>query len=111
MTRRMPRAVQHIQLDLAEADLVAPVEPARRLEAVHIGKTEHLALLRHTLDPETVFLVRAFDRHARPLHQRRHATGVIDMTMGDQHFDQGQLFVLQRAQMRSMSPPGSITTA
>src|SRR6185369_11926897 len=61
-----------------------------------IGETEHLALLGHAVDPETVVLVRPLDRNAGLSSQRGHRAGVIDMAMGDQDAGQRQAFGLQR---------------
>jgi hypothetical protein len=46
---------------LADGDLVAVVQPAVGLEGLDVGEAEHLALLRHALDPEAVLLLRPLD--------------------------------------------------
>ncbi len=94
--RRVPRAMQDIELDLTEGHLIAILEPAIRREALHRRKTEHLALLRHAVDPETVFFMRPLDRHSGLLGQGGNGAGVVDMTVGDEYLRQGQPFCRQR---------------
>jgi len=90
--------MQDIELDLAEADLVATLQPARRRKALHIRKAEHLALLRHAVDPETVVDVRPFDRHAGTLDQRSDGAGVVDVAMRHENLGQTQLLFGKHAQ-------------
>jgi len=96
MPRRMPRAMQDIKLDLTEGHLVTILEPTVRRKALHRRKAEHLALLRHAVDPEAVLLMRTFDRHTRLLGQGGDGTGMVDMAMGDENLGQRQPFRRQR---------------
>ena len=98
MTRGMPRTMQHVQFDLAEGNLVSPLQPARWLEGPDIGEAKHLALLRHAFDPETIILMRSFNRHGDPLQKRSHTAGMIDMAMRDKNLGQRQLFLGQHLQ-------------
>ena len=96
MTRRMAGAMQDLELDIAETHLVACVQPAVRFEALRARHTEHLALLRHALDPESVFLLRPLDQHAGARRQRGHAAGMVDVAVGDEYFRQRQLLLIEK---------------
>ena len=99
VARSVAGAMEHVELNFTELYLIASAQPARRLKTLDAGEAEHFALLGHAVNPETIVLVRPFNRYAGPFGQRRNAAGVIDMTVGDKNLGQAQL------------PPGSITTA
>ena len=98
MPRRMPRAMQNSQFDLAETHAVAVLQPARRDEGGACGKAEHATLLRHALNPERIVGMRSLDRYSRLLGQGGGPAGMIDVAMRDQHLAQGQAFGGQHGQ-------------
>ena len=75
--------VDDLQRLLAHGDGVAVVQPAVGLEGLDVGEAEHLALLRHALDPEAV-LLRPLDRHAESRASFAVPPGVVDVAVGDE---------------------------
>jgi hypothetical protein len=99
-------AVLHFELDLADGDDVAIVQPARRDETFAVTKAVVAGVLRDQVDPELVAFMRAFDRQmaaARELGRRR---GMIDMGMGQQDLLEGQAFFLDHGQHFVEIPAG-----
>src|SRR6185503_7185442 len=83
MARRVAGTVPNVERELADSDLIAVDQPARRLEraADHsVART----VLAEPLDPETVVLVRALDRDAELLREDSGAAAMVDMAVGEQ---------------------------
>src|SRR3954451_5826041 len=80
MARRVAGAVAHVEGEVADAHMVAIVEPARRLERPAGNAVLHPILLQ-SVDPEVVFLVRPFDRHAELLGENSRTAAMIDMAV------------------------------
>src|ERR1700674_1051968 len=85
--RRMARAVQDIEGQLADLYLIALVEPAFRRDVARTGHPEGAAALGQAFEQKPVGAVRPLDRHvttrAETLLELGGAAGVIDMTMGE----------------------------
>jgi len=84
MTRRVTRCVNNLQDLFANRDGITVLEPAIRFEGLTAGKTEHAALVGHTLDPEQVVTLRPLDRHIQLARKLRRAAGVVDVSVRDQ---------------------------
>jgi hypothetical protein len=94
MARRVARAVQDIELLLANGDAVTLIQPSVGFEYLGGGEPEHLALFRHCLDPEPVLFMWTFDYQAPSSGQFTYATGMIDMRVGNQNLFQLQTLIL-----------------
>jgi hypothetical protein len=71
------------------------LQPSGWLEGLDRRKTEHLALLRHALNPEAVVFMRALNRHPGDLGKGCHTTGMINVTMRHQNFYQFQVLAIE----------------
>ena len=71
------RSIAPVLLDLKLHDIPATVERAARNAVL-------LPVLDQAVDPESVLLVRAFDRHADLLGENAGAAAMIDMAVGEQ---------------------------
>ena len=75
----MPWTVQHIHFDMAKTHAIALLQPAIRRKSTYPGKAEHFALLRHAVNPELIFTLRAFNRQGKPIGEFGNGTGMVDM--------------------------------
>ena len=80
--RRMAGAMQDVEGQLADRDLVAFVEPAVRREIAHAGHAEARAARHHIVEQELVGDMRALDRHLQRVAQFGGAADMVDMAMG-----------------------------
>src|SRR3546814_18175404 len=83
MPRRMPRAMDDIDLEIADRHHIAVDQPAVGLERF-ADHAETRAILRELLDPEPVVLVRPLDRHAEFLREHPRLPAMVHMAMGDE---------------------------
>ena len=84
----MTRAVQHIQLNIADSDFIALFQPLIRGKCTTWLHTEHLALLCQPVNPECIFLLRANDRHIKVLCHISGCADMIKMTVRQENFIQ-----------------------
>src|SRR5690606_33115031 len=84
MPGRVAGAVQHLETLGAELDGVAILEPTIRFEGLQPCEAETLALLRQLIDPERIFALRAFERHAEALRELGRLSAVIDVTVREE---------------------------
>lgn len=82
VARRMPRAVQHLQLLLSETDGIAVLKPAIRLKGIEACESEAPPLLGQLLDPESISLLWSLKRYAVPVGINRRLTTMIDVAVG-----------------------------
>lgn len=80
---RVAGAVQHLERVLADADLVAVVQPSCGREVFGLWEAEHLALLGQAVDPELVTGVWTDDRQVELARQRAGAARVVDVRVGE----------------------------
>src|SRR5438045_1559539 len=66
-SRRMPRAMQHLECKIIDADLVALIEPAVGRDVAGPGDSEAAAALGEMLEQKQVGAMRALDRNAQAL--------------------------------------------
>jgi len=87
VARRVARAMDDVEFELAHGYGVAIDQPAVRLEALSF---QAVALRRivEAFDPETVALVRSFQRHAHVLRQDAGHAAVIHVAVRNQHLFQ-----------------------
>src|SRR5256885_11299401 len=83
MPGRVAGAVAHVEGELADPDLIAVVEPARRLEWAAVDPVLG-TFDSQLLDPESILLVRALDRHAQLFGENAGAAAMVDMAVGQQ---------------------------
>ncbi len=81
---RVAGAVAHLQFGAAEADRVAALQPAVRLERLRRRETIALRRLGQLVDPELVVRMRPLDRHAGALAQFRRRAAMVEMPVGDE---------------------------
>src|SRR5690606_28413700 len=84
MPGRVARAMDHVEGLFAEADRIAVVEPAIRLEGIEPGETEALALFGQLPDPEGILALGTLDRHAMAARELGRLSAVVDVAMGEQ---------------------------
>ena len=85
MARRVSRAMDHVEGDLAKVHRVAAVEPARWREAFGTREAEALALFLDAVDPELVIDMWALDGCSSMLTKDSRAADVINMPMGEKN--------------------------
>ena len=82
MARRVARAVAHIQGAIANLYCVAIGQPAVGCERFTQWKVEHATLVGQAINPELVAFVRPDDGQVQFCRQLGHATGMVDVRMG-----------------------------
>ena len=97
MAGRMAGHMLHREGDVADRDLVALVEPARRRHRPHVADVEAQARCRQLVEQELVGLMRPDDRHGQRFRQFRRAAGMVEMAMGQPDRDRRDADLLQRA--------------
>ena len=85
MARRVSRAMDHVEGDIAKVHRVAAVEPARWREACGTREAEALALLLDAVDPELVIDMRALDGCPSVLTKDSCAADVVNMPVGEEN--------------------------
>src|SRR5216683_6955225 len=95
--RRVPRAMQHVEGEIVDADLVAFVEPAVRRHIARPGDAEGAAAVGEPFQQEQVGAVRSLDRHAQAFLQFRRAAGVVDVAVGQPDLFHGHAGLADRA--------------
>jgi hypothetical protein len=85
MSRGMAGTVDHVEALVSDQNLISRLQPAIRREGAHRRESEHLALLRHPVDPELIVSMRPFDRQAKTFRQVGNPPYVIDVAMRDQN--------------------------
>ncbi len=98
VTGGMTGAVVHLQLKVTQLHPIALIQPPVRLEGLHAGHTKHLALLRHTLNPEEILPVGALDGQALGPGEFPHTTRVIDVGVSNQYLLQFNILLCHRCQ-------------
>lgn len=83
--RRMSRAMDNRQRVIGYRDRITIIQPTIRLKRLDIGKAKLFRLNRHSLNPESIFLLRPFNRDIQAPRQFRSPASMIDMAMGDQY--------------------------
>src|SRR6478736_2769140 len=78
---RVPRAMDHVEHKLADGHLIAILEPAVGLERVAFD-AEIAAVVAESRDPESILLLRSFDRYAELLGEDSGAAAMVDMAVG-----------------------------
>src|ERR1700684_1401327 len=82
----MAGAMQDVEAELANRDLVTLAEPAIRREIAHAGHAETGAACDHIVAQMLVLNMRSLDRHLEPIAQLGGAADMIDMAMGQPDF-------------------------
>ena len=98
MARRVPRAMQHLELELAHRDPVALMQPAVGRERLGGWEAEHLRLGGHLLDPEQIALMRPLDGDARAPRELRGGARVVEMRVGDEDLLEREPVALENRQ-------------
>src|SRR5882724_8242188 len=80
--RRMPGAVQDVEGQIADRDLVALVEPAVGSEIAHACYAEALAARDDIIEQIFVGDVRPFDLHTQRVAQLGSTSDMVDMAVG-----------------------------
>jgi hypothetical protein len=88
MARGVAGAMINVQCEIADRDLLTIGQPAVRLEYLAVDAVAATIILK-AADPEAVGLVRPFNRHAEFFGQRPRFAAMVDMTVGDQDFLDG----------------------
>jgi hypothetical protein len=78
---RVAWAVANVEGQLADRRRVAVLEPAVRLEWLTFD-TPPFPVIVEPRDPETIGLVRAFDRNAEILREDSRRPAMVDVTVG-----------------------------
>ena len=89
MSRRMPRAMQHIKSDVSNGDLVVLFKPTIRHEGTPPGQPELTGLFGDIGDQEIIIPMRSFNRALELFSQCRGTACVVKMAMGNQDFFDG----------------------
>ncbi len=89
MARRVARTMNHLHCMARHLNGIGIIKPAIGFKGLDMRKTEFLGLHGHSLDPEGIFLLRTLNRNTKSLSKIGRPTGMINVSVGNQNFFQG----------------------
>src|SRR3954464_11774869 len=102
----MAGAMQDVESEVADFDLIALVEPAVGSEIAHIGHAKTFAATHDIIEQIFVSDMRAFDLHLQGVAQLGGAADMIDMAVGEPDFLNRDAGLLDRLQNLRNVPAG-----
>src|SRR5579872_1215260 len=85
-SRRVTGAVQNIEVQFADANLIVFLEPAVWSEVAHTRNAKAHPARHHIIEQELVGDMRALDSHFERIAQFRRASHMVDMAVGQPDF-------------------------
>jgi hypothetical protein len=96
MPRRMPRAVDHLKIEIADLYPIPIHEPAVGRKCVQGGESKHSTLSRQLIDPECVVPMRPLNGDAVTASIFSRLPAVVDMPMCQHDLDQSATRLRER---------------
>jgi hypothetical protein len=96
MARRMPRAVNHLKIEITDLYPIPIDKPAVGRKGIQGGEPKHSTLSRQLIDPECVVPMRPLNGDAVTARVFSRLPTVVDMPMRQHDFDQSATRLLER---------------